>query len=129
MVNLHKEYFIKLCHTNNLYGTPCKVSYKNFTGCSPTNLRYILHGLLILSYIKTIGLTSTNIVEIGGGYDGLCFYIYNMAKLFDITRGDGFTRKVFTCPRFWKRWVYEPGWFWKLSNLTYRLFSYKQLRI
>ncbi len=79
---------------------PCKVLYKNFTGCSPTNLRYILHGLLILSYIKTIGLTSTNIVEIGGGYDGLCFYIYNMAKLFDITRGDGFTRKVFTCPRF-----------------------------
>ena len=79
---------------------PCKVSYKNFTGCLPTNLKYILHGLLILSYIKTIGLTSTNIVEIGGGYDGLCFYIYNMAKLFDITRGDGFTRKVFTCPRF-----------------------------
>jgi len=83
--NLHKEYFIKLCHTNDLYGTPCKVSYENFTGCSPTNLRYILHGLLILSYIKTLGLNSVDIVEIGGGYGGLCFYMYNMAKLFDIT--------------------------------------------
>jgi hypothetical protein len=85
LFNLHKEFFIELCNTNDLYGNPNKAQYEDFTYCSPTNLRYILHGLLVLSYIKTLGHNSINIVEIGGGYGGLCFYIYKMAKLFDIT--------------------------------------------
>lgn len=50
--NEHKKYFIELCKTNDLYGNTRKFSFNNFTICSPSNLRYILHGLLILSYMK-----------------------------------------------------------------------------
>lgn len=83
--NTHKQYLIKLCVINDLYGNPNKFSFENFTLCSPANLRYILHGLLILSYIQQLGMNNINIIEIGGGYGGLCFYIYKMAGFFNIT--------------------------------------------
>ena len=80
----NKNYLIELCHRNDLYGNCKKNSFENFTTCSPTNLRYILHSLLILTYAKECNLYTLDVVEIGGGYGGLCFYINNIAKLFNI---------------------------------------------
>jgi hypothetical protein len=91
----HKTYLIELCHTNDLYGKTLKSNFDNFTSCSPTNLRYILHSLLILSYMKDSMLNNVNIIEIGGGYGGLCFFLHKLAKLFDININ---TYSVFDLP-------------------------------
>merc|ERR1711991_743560 len=52
--------------------------------CSPTNLRYILHCLLILEEMKKNKLNYVDIIEIGGGYGGLCFFIHRIAKIYEI---------------------------------------------
>ncbi len=69
---------------NDLYGKTNKFNYDNFCECSPTNLRYILHSLLTLNYMKNNSLNNINIVEIGGGYGGGCLFMYKLSSLFDI---------------------------------------------
>ena len=83
--NEHKEYLIEICKTNDLYGNTNKHDFTNFTICSPSNLRYILHSMLILKYMQDLMLNNIDIIEIGGGYGGLCFFIYKIAPLFNIT--------------------------------------------
>lgn len=73
-----------LCNLNDKYGKTQKFNYPNFMDCSPSNLRYILLSLLILQDIKEHKLNSIDIIEIGGGYGGLCFFINNLAPLFEI---------------------------------------------
>jgi hypothetical protein len=82
--NKHKELFIDLCKKNDTYGKTIQYNYNGFTTCSPTNLRYILHSILILTYMKECSLNYVDIIEIGGGYGGLCFYMFNLSKLFGI---------------------------------------------
>lgn len=79
------DLLIKLCNTNDKFGETQKELIDNFTICSPTNLRYIFHSFLILTYMQEKALNNIDIIEIGGGYGGLCFYIYNLAPLFNIT--------------------------------------------
>ena len=74
----------EVCHNNDQYGKPTKYNFNGFTYCSPTNLRYLLYSLLILTYMKECELNDINIIEIGGGYGGLCFFIYKLAYLFNI---------------------------------------------
>jgi len=83
----NKAYLMQLANTNDSVGLPIKYSFYhfNFTTCSPTNLRYILHSFLILSFMKECNLSELDIIEIGGGYGGLCFYMYKLAHLFDIS--------------------------------------------
>jgi len=83
--NENKTYLVEVCHKNDLCGNTIKYNFNNFTCCSPTNLRYILHSFLILTYMNDCMLNNIDIVEIGGGYGGLCFFIYNLASLFNIT--------------------------------------------
>lgn len=73
-----------LCNLNDKYGKTYKYNFDNFSICSPTNLRYIFQAFLILEDIKNNNLNNINIVEIGGGYGGLCFYIYKLSILFKI---------------------------------------------
>jgi hypothetical protein len=80
----NKNFLINLCEENDKYGKPIKSTYNNFTTCSPTNLRYILHSFLILEYIQNSNLNNLNIIEIGGGYGGLCFFINKMSSIFNI---------------------------------------------
>jgi hypothetical protein len=80
----NKDYLIELCHLNDLYGKTIKHDYKDFTNCSPSNLRYILHSLLLLDNIKNNSLDKINFIEIGGGYGGLAFFVNKLAKLFNI---------------------------------------------
>lgn len=84
--NKNKNYLIELCHKNDSIGCTLKYDYNNFTSCSPTNLRYILHSLIILTYMKdNCNLNNIDIIEIGGGYGGLCFFINKLSPLFKIT--------------------------------------------
>ena len=78
------EFLIKVCHLNDKYGKTVKCNFKNFTICSPSNLRYILQSLLILEHIKKNNLNNVNIIEIGGGYGGLCLFVYKIAELYKI---------------------------------------------
>lgn len=85
LYNANKEYLIELCHINDSCGKPKKTKFIDFTDCSPTNLRYIFQSFLILTYMKECMLNNIDVIEIGGGYGGLCFYIHKLAHLFDIT--------------------------------------------
>ena len=81
----NKKFLAELCKENDKYGKPLKSFFPEFSFCSPTNLRYILHSLLILEYAQKINLNDLNIIEIGGGYGGLCFFLNKLSRLFDIT--------------------------------------------
>ena len=80
----NKNFLIELCHENDKYGKTQKTIFDDFTICSPTNLRYILHSFLIFEYITKKGLNNLNIIEIGGGYGGLCFFINRLSAYFNI---------------------------------------------
>lgn len=82
--NILFKYLILLAITNDKYGKPIKHNYNNFCECSPSNLRYIYHSLRILTHMRDINIKTINIIEIGGGYGGLCFYIKKLSKLFEI---------------------------------------------
>ena len=80
----HKNALINLCRTNDNIGKPIKFYYFDFCQCSPTNLRYIYQSLLIIKHIHKIGLKNLNVIEIGGGYGGLCFFLKNISSLYRI---------------------------------------------
>jgi hypothetical protein len=80
----NKDLLVELCYKNDKIGNPNKYDFKDFAICSSSNIRYILHSLIIFSYMKKCNINETDIIEIGGGYGGLCFFMYNLASLFDI---------------------------------------------
>lgn len=80
----NKDDLIKLCKINDEYGTTNKYNFEGFCECSPSNLRYIYHALLNLKYMKKLDIINPDIIEIGGGYGGLCFFISRLCHLFDI---------------------------------------------
>jgi len=80
----YKTFLIKLCNINDLYGKTKLKKFPNFSTCSPSNLRYILHSLLILTFMFNQKLNNINIIEIGGGYGGLSFFIHKIAPIFKI---------------------------------------------
>jgi hypothetical protein len=81
----NKSYFIQLSKTNDKYGKTFKNKFVDFCECSPSNLRYLYQSLIILDYIKSsLCKDEYDFVEIGGGYGGLCFFIHNLVKIFDI---------------------------------------------
>ena len=82
--NNNYSYITKIYKRNDYIGKPRLYDFSNFIKCSPSNLRYILHSFLILNYMKNSKLNNVNIIEIGGGYGGLCFYLYKMCHIFDI---------------------------------------------
>lgn len=82
--NKQIQEFDGLIKINDNIGDPHKYLIDNLH-ISPSNLRYIYHSLLIESKIKMwFNKKEIKIVEIGGGYGGLCFYIKNIIKEYDI---------------------------------------------
>jgi hypothetical protein len=78
------EEFADLIKINDSIGNPSKFTMDNLC-ISPSNLRYIYHSLLIESKIKRwFNKKEIKIVEIGGGYGGLCYYIKNIIKDYHI---------------------------------------------
>ncbi len=69
-------------YINDLIGNPIKYKYNDDLICSPTNLRYIYHALVILKHYQAKSCNS--IVEIGCGYGGLFLAISFFAKFLKI---------------------------------------------
>jgi len=80
----NKDFLVNLSILNDKIGKPNKYNFDNFTYCSPTNLRYIYHSFMILDMILKNNYTNVDLIEIGGGYGGLCFFINNICNIFDI---------------------------------------------
>lgn len=80
----NKGFIIDICNKNDTIGNPIKEHFDNFTTCEPTNLRYILHSFLILDYMKKNNMNHMDIIEIGCGYGGLCYFLNKVSALFDI---------------------------------------------
>ena len=71
------------CSLNDTVGNPSKVDYSSVV-TSPSSLRYIYHAHLILSHIQGLNLPSVDIVEVGGGYGGLCLSIHHFSEKYGI---------------------------------------------
>ena len=80
----NKKYLTEVCELNDLYGKPNKRPFVSFIPCSATNLRYILHSLLILTFMSNHKLNNLDIIEIGGGYGGLSLFMHKISPLFKI---------------------------------------------
>lgn len=72
------------CKLNDTIGSPIQYNYSATLTCSPTSLRYIFQSNLILSYIKSLGLSEIPIVELGGGYGGLFLALHYFASKYSI---------------------------------------------
>jgi len=68
---------------NDSIGSPLKSDY-NGLSISPSNLRYIFQTHLILSHILCQGFCGVDIVEVGGGYGGLCLAINHFAEKYGV---------------------------------------------
>lgn len=75
---------IEFCKINDTFGNPNKHIYDGFD-CSPTSLRYVYHAHIILTYMASLGKTSHSIVEVGGGYGGMCLAIHYFSAHYGIT--------------------------------------------
>ena len=79
---------IQFCAINDAIGNPIKVKYPDLLQdvyVSPSSLRYIYHAHLILSYMNSLGKDAQrDIVEIGGGYGGLCLAINHFAPQYGV---------------------------------------------
>jgi len=81
------EFFKQIIGLNDNFGKPNVFEFSKHITCSPSNLRYIYFAFIALEHMKKKNITKTNVIEVGGGYGGLCFYIIKMASLFDIKIG------------------------------------------
>ena len=72
------------CSLNDGLGSPTKVNYDGLV-VSPTSLRYLYHAHLILTHLKTLSLPSIDIVEVGGGYGGLCIALHFLSSIYGLT--------------------------------------------
>jgi hypothetical protein len=71
------------CARNDAVGDPGRTRYETADGdliVSPSSLRYILHAHLILSHMVAVGQTEPDVVEVGGGYGGLCLAVHHFAR-------------------------------------------------
>ena len=73
----------KFLNLNDKHGQPIKYDFatqdQQHYHCSPTSFRYFYQALLVLKHIKELGLNSVDIVEIGGGYGGLCLALHYLS--------------------------------------------------
>lgn len=89
--NLYKAYIEKettlssddirqFCMLNDSVGSTSRMMFDGGLICSPTSLRYIWQAYIILTYFKRLtGDEPIDIVELGGGYGGLCLAIHTFA--------------------------------------------------
>lgn len=81
--NLLEHSIHNYCRLNDKIGGGEKHDYNGII-TSPTNFRYIYHAHLILSHMVKSNITNVNIIELGGGYGGLCLAINSMCNNYGI---------------------------------------------
>ena len=74
---------VSFCNQNDSIGNPKLESYGNLN-VSPSSLRYLFHSHLILTHLQTLKLDKIDIVELGGGYGGLCLAMYHLANKYNV---------------------------------------------
>lgn len=79
---LTKEIIAK-AKENDLYGNSTRFNYENFGSISPSTIRYIKNSLDILN--KFSDKPYNNVVEIGGGYGGLCKVLHDFIPIKNYT--------------------------------------------
>ena len=83
--NIKLQNIFEFVEINDKIGNPIKINYfieNQILSCSPSNLRYIYHSLLILSEFKT--KNNNGMTEVGCGYGGLFLAICFFSKILDI---------------------------------------------
>lgn len=80
---------ISFCLKNDSVGSPHTNAFDfgngMVVGVSPTSLRYVYQSHLILAHLQELDLEGeTNIVEIGGGYGGLCVALYHFSGYYGV---------------------------------------------
>lgn len=76
---INKDEIEQFCRLNDATGKPNMFVMKSLNlECSTTSLRYIYHAHLILKYIKEAWPADKplDVVEVGGGYGGLCLALH-----------------------------------------------------
>jgi len=83
MIQDNIDYIKSIFTTNDSFGNPVKIN--TFLGLyEGNNVKYLYHSCCVLDHMKSLGLNNIDIVEIGGGYGGLSYFIHKMSTLFDI---------------------------------------------
>jgi hypothetical protein len=79
--NLYSNDIIEdFCRLNDSFGNPNKSTIGSLKiSVSPTSLRYLYHATLILKHFSNE--SEIHIVELGGGYGGLCLAINFLARI------------------------------------------------
>ena len=75
----------KLCEINDKYGNANIKQFNNGLRSSTSSIRYVRHALDICNLIKSKNYKKVNIVEVGGGYGGLCLILNNLANTMNIS--------------------------------------------
>jgi hypothetical protein len=68
---------------NDSVGKPLTANYSGLS-ISPSTLRYIFHSHLILSHLRKLALPQVDVVEVGGGYGGLCLALHHFAGKYGV---------------------------------------------
>lgn len=80
---LTQDQIIDIIKENDRIGDPIKFKF-DIVECSPTSLRYVYHAILALEHLSKKNYETNRIVEVGGGYGGLCLAISRVSKIMKI---------------------------------------------
>ena len=81
--NITEDEIKEFCMINDSLGSPVRSDF-GLVVASPTSLRYIFHAHLILKHLATLNLPSIDIVEVGGGYGGLCLAVNHFSEKYGV---------------------------------------------
>jgi hypothetical protein len=81
--NINDDEIKNFCKINDSIGSPLKSDFE-IVIASPSSLRYIFHSHLILKHLSSLNLPSIDIVEVGGGYGGLCLAINHFSEKYGL---------------------------------------------
>lgn len=85
---LNVDHVRSLCWLNDSIGKPVQAQIAELGTFAPSNMRYLCHAIKVWKHIDTLRLSRVNVVEIGGGYGGLAFWIRGICHYFrtDVAR-------------------------------------------
>ena len=78
------DYLKFLCKKDDSIGKPPLENHKMLGNICGNNIEYIYESFQIIKQFQKLNLNDINIIEIGGGYGGLAFYLINICKKFNI---------------------------------------------
>lgn len=83
------ELLPRIAAENDRYGMPLVATFNVLGGltCSPSNLRYLAHAMLIWRHVTALGLSDFHVVELGGGYGGLALYLERLRDVVHLYYG------------------------------------------